>query len=255
MKLRSAFLALIALVFSFSAFADDHEERASLSDVWVLAPKVGKFDEFAAAMSEYMAWRAEVGDSREWWAFAPVVGHNLNRVMYRTCCYEWADQDDYLAEAEEKGFGDKFDEMVGKYLDHAHHYFDNSDWDNSHWTDDTKGPYFGVTTWKLKVGFHAEAYEARVKMSQMAMDGWASDDNQWLWVMNTGGENTLAIVSPFSSYADMAPPEYSFYQFISDKLGSEEEAGKLFDAFNQGKAKEDYTVWRYIPELSSQSDE
>ncbi|MEL7185246.1 MAG: hypothetical protein AAFN50_02280 [Pseudomonadota bacterium] len=255
MKLRSALLALVALVFSIGAFAENHEEQPSLSDVWIVAPKTGMFNEFTAAMSEHMEWRAEVGDSRTWMAFVPVVGDNLNRVMFRSCCYEWADQDGYVAEAIEKGFGANFDEMVGDYVDHAHHHIDETDFENSHWTDDATGPYFGATTWYLDAGSHPEAYAARMKLSQLALDGWASDDNQWIWVMNTGGSPTLAVVSSYSSYAEMAPPEESFYEFIAEKLGSEEAANELFADFSKGKVKSDYTIWRYVPELSSVSED
>lgn len=255
MKLRSALLALVALVFSFGAFADDHEKPKALSDVWTIAPKAGMYNDFVAAMEEYKAWRVEAGDSRSWNAFTPVVGDKLNRIGYRSCCYDYADQDAYLAEAIEKGYGAKFDEIVGPYVDHAHHHFDRADFDNSHWPDSEKGPYFGVTEWEIDGGYHPKAYAARVKMSQLALDGWASDENQWLWVTPESGSPSLSIVSSFSSYADMDPPEVTFFAFIVEKLGSEEEAHKLFKEFSKGKVTSDYTIWRYMENISWEASE
>lgn len=250
MKLRSALLALVALVFSFGAFADEHEKPPTLTDVWVFAPKTGKFDEFTAEMAEYKAWREEVADSRSWDAFTPAVSEKMNRVMYRSCCYSYADQDGYVAEAVENGYGEKFGEIVAPYVDHMHHHLSSVDWDNSHWVEGEDGPYYGATTWEIDAGYHPKAYAARVKMSQLALDGWARDENQWLWITPDSGSPSLTIVSPFSNYAEMEAPEVSFFEFVVEKLGSEEEAHKLFKEFSKGKVTSDYTVWRYMENIS-----
>lgn len=255
MKLRNALLALVALVFSFGALADNHEKPKSLSDVWTFAPKAGMYDDFVAAMAEYKAWREEVGDSRSWNAYTPAVGEKLNRIGYRSCCYNYADQDAYIAEGIEKGYGEKFGEMVGPYVDHMHHHFDQADWENSHWTETADGPYYGVTTWTIDGGYHPKAYAARVKMSQLALDGWASDENQWLWLTSASGAPAISVVSSFSNYAEMEPPEVSFFEFVAGEVGSEDDAHALFKNFGKGKVTSDYTVWRHLEDLSWEASE
>ncbi|MDX1499266.1 MAG: hypothetical protein R3176_05185 [Woeseiaceae bacterium] len=234
--------------------AADHEAPGPLTSVWIVVPKAGQAAEFETAVEDYMAWRAGVNDSRVWNVYTPVVGHNLNVYQFRSCCHQWADQDAYVAEANEKGFGPKFGEMVGPYVDHLHRYFEYNDWENSHWPDDesTAGPYYGVTTWTWKMGVGPGPENARKELSQMAIaEGWGEAGNHWIWLSRVGGKSTLAVVTPFSDYADMQPPEQSFFDFISDKMGSEEAAEALFTQFGAGFSDSDYTVWWHRPELSS----
>ena len=253
MKLRKLLWAFIALALPVAALAQDDED-ANLTDVWIFVPKADMVEEFRAGATKYMKWRQKQDDSRRYVAFVPVVGHNLKPIMYRACCFTWADQDTYTAEVVEKGYGEKFNEMIAPYVDHTHRYIEHIDRDNSHWTDDDKGPYFGVTSWSIGAGYQPEAYAARVRMSELAKDGWASDSNQWLWVTRTGGGRVLAVVSPFSNWADMAPPEVSFRNFLIDKIG-EDDTDALFEDFSSGKKKSDYTVWKMDDELSWPDDD
>ncbi len=223
-----------------------------------MVPKADMYDEFEAALADYMEWRAGEGDSRVWSVFTPAIGHNLGVYQFRACCFEWADQDPYNAEALERGYGEKWAETVDQYVDHYHRYMEFVDWQHSHWPDDdsTDGPYFGVTTWSWKIGAGtgSDSNDARKKMSSMALEsGWGEAGNNWLWLRRIGGKPMLMVVSPYSNYADMAPPEKSFFDFISEQMGSEEEADALFDTFGSGFADQDYTVWRYREDLSMQS--
>ena len=59
----------------------------------------------------------------------------------------------------------------------------------------------------------------------------------------------MMIVSSYSSYADMAPPEQSFTEFLSEKVG-EEEARKILSDFSANFTKSDYSVWQHQEALS-----
>ena len=221
MKLRNLLWAFVALTLPICAFAQDDED-AVLTDVWVFVPKAGMEDKFRDSARKYMEWRVKQNDSRSYSAFVPIVGDNMKPTMYRACCFAWADQDEYGKEATEKGYGPKFNEMMAPYIDHMHRYIERYDYDNSHWTDSDKGPYYGVTTWWLDEGYNPEAYAARIKMSEIAKDGWGSDSNQWLWITREGGSPTLAIVTPYSNWAEMAPLEVSFRDHAIEKIGEED---------------------------------
>lgn len=251
MKIRNSMLALVLLAMPFAASADNHEEAPSpLTDVWTFVPKADMNDEFREAMQDYMAWRNEMEDSRTWTAYTPVISHNMNRVMYRTCCFDWADQDAYGEEATEKGFGPKFNEMVAPYVDHTHRYIEVNDWTNSNWSESAQGPYYGATTWYLDESYTPEAYAARIKMSEIAKDGWGDENTSWLWLNRIGGKPAMAIVSSFSNWADMAPMEVDFRDHLIAKIG-QEAADQLLTEFSAGKSGSDYTVWVVNKDLSS----
>ncbi len=64
----------------------------------------------------------------------------------------------------------------------------------------------------------------------------------------------MMIVSSYANYAEMEPPETSFYDFIVGELG-EEAAGKMFADFSSGYSSSDYTIWEHRPELSAAPSE
>lgn len=246
-----------ALMLPVGVVAQESEATPPLTDVWIVVPKAGMAQEFEAAVGKHMAFRAENDDSRHWLTFTPAIGDKLNVYQFRACCFNWADHDAYGTEDMEKGFGANWNENVHEYVDHYHHYFNRNDWDNSYWPDEgTDGPYYGVTTWVWKEDAPSAAGDARKQMSQLAKDGgWGEKGNAWLWLHQIGGKDQLALVIPHANYADMAPPEQSFYEFASKELGSEKEADAMFESFSSGFASSDYTVWKYREDLSSPSDD
>lgn len=203
-----------------------------------------------------MAYRAERDDSAEWEVYRTVIGDNPSVYQFRNSGIDWADLDAYAAEGQEKGFGDHFGATVDQYVDHYHHYLERTDWENSYWPEDA-GPfrYYGVTTWTWKEGAGPGPDEARRKFSQLAKDaGWADAGNEWLWLSRIGGEPKLMVVTGFADYADMQPPEQSFYDFVVEEAGASE-AAETFAAFSAGFSSSEYTVWLYLENLSAGSDE
>ena len=244
------------MLLPLGALADNHEgaeQAAPLTDVWWVVPKQGMGAEFTAAVTKHMAFRAKAGESHSWMAFRPVIAKNMAPVLFRSCCFEYADLDPYQAERQELGLNDDWNKNVDKYVDHYHHYYDVNDWENSHWPEGSNGPYFAVTTWALKENMGPGPGEARKKFSQMAkQEGWAEDHN-WLWLKSIGGSPQLAIVSSMASLAELAPEENTFFDFVAEQMGSEEDAMKMFQSFGAGFASSDFTVWMYDAELSTPS--
>lgn len=257
---KCTWIAVFAMfVLPLGALADSHEKAempGPLTDVWIVAPKAGMGDEFTNAAKKHMAFRAKAGESRTWMAFRPVIGDKMNVVHFRACCFDYADQDAFLEEEEKLGLGADWGENVDQYVDHYHHYLDVNDWENSHWPEGTDGPYYGATSWTWKQGTGPGSEEMRKQFSQMAKtEGWASADHNWIWLERIGGDDTLAIVSSFESYADMAPDEQSFFEFVAEKTGSKEKASEMFKTFGSGFESSSYTVWKYDAELSTPSKE
>lgn len=251
-------VTVLAALFAapFAVLADGHEAEPNLSSVWVFAPKQGMGAEFEAAVKEHVAFREANGDSRAWQMYSVAVGDKIGIYQVRACCFDWADQDAYVAENADKGFGAHFNETVGPYVDHTHHYFDENDWENSAWPDDLDGyQFYGVTTWTWKEDADPAVSEIRKEMSQMAIESGWGDENYWLWHTRVGGKPILMIVSPYKNYADMAPPEKDFVEVLVEHSGkSAEEIGSMFQAFGSGFSSSEYTVWQHRPDLSLADD-
>lgn len=246
----TGFFASALLLIPMSLWAQD--ARAPLSDAWYIVPKQGMVAQFEAAMKTHMAFRKDAGDSRNWEAYDSAVGGNPMLHQWRASGLNWGDMDSYAEEDAKNGYGANFMANVDQYVDHYHHYIERSDYENSNWPADlAQTAYYGVTTWSVKQGAGMASEAARKQLSKIALDGkW---DSHWLWHTRIGGTPALMIVTEYDDYADMAPPEQPFFEFVAEKLGSEEEAGKLFQAFAQGFTESNYTIWAHRPDLSSQA--
>ena len=251
----TGFFGVVALIAPLSLFAAEAEEAAPppLTEVWMVVPKAGMSGQFYEAVEADKAYREKAGETREWNAYTVAIGQTLNAVQFRACCFNWADQDEYEADSQEKELGKNWNENVHQYVDQYRHYFEYNDWENSHWPEDEgNGPYYGVTSWTEKQGAGPASDAARKTMSQAAIEnGW---DSNWLWLSRIGGKPVTAVVTSYENYADMEPPEQNFFEFMVEKLGAEE-AGKMFSDFGSGFSGSDYTVWKFHPGMSATPDE
>lgn len=249
-SLVTGFVASALLLLPLTLWAQD--DRAPLSDVWYIMPKQGMVSQFETAMKTHMAFRRDAGDSRNWEAYDAAVGGNPMLHQWRAGGLNWADMDSYAAEDAKNGYGANFTANVDQYVDHYHHYVERSDYENSNWPANLEQTaYYGVTTWTRKQGAAMASEEARKQLSKIAMDGkW---DGHWLWHSRIGGTPALMVVTEYEDYADMTPPEQSFFEFIAEQVGSAEEAGKLFQQFASGFTESNYTIWAHRPDLSSQA--
>ena len=91
----------------------------------------------------------------------------------------------------------------------------------------------------------------RKQFSQAAIEhGWG-DDYLWIWMNRIGGKPMLMLVSPSRNYADMAPPEQSFFEFMVENTDMDEgDVVKMFETFGDSFESSDYTVWMHRPDLS-----
>ena len=257
MKKSSVFVSVlgaVALGLSSAVIADNHEEAPpELTDVWIIAPKAGMDGEFAAAVEGFMAERAKMDDVANWQAYTVAFGDKIGPVQFRSCCYNWADLDAMANSENEAKMNEYWNENVDQYVDHYHHKLERVDWENSHWPDgEGDGPYYGATTWTVTNPSGGKSGIARRKMSKVAKEnGW---DYNWLWIIGETGAQTTTVVSSYANYADMEPPETTFYEFMVEQLG-EEEAGQMFQDFSSAYSGTDYTIWKHNPAMSTPEDD
>jgi hypothetical protein len=262
MKKTSIFVGMLcsaALLMPLSVTSQEEEgPLGPLSDVWMIVPKAGMEAQFAEAAAAHIQFRAEAGESRTWQAYRVVAGHTINVIQFRSCCFEWARLDANEEEDTFLGLSENWEENVGEYVDHYHHYLETADWENSHWPvpdESTAGPYYGVTSWSDKQNRGPASNRARVRLSELAKEhGWTDAGNEWLWLTREVGKPMTMIVSSYADFADMVPPEQGFFSFISEKIG-EEGAGAIFDAFGSGFTDSDYTIWVQDFDLSTPESE
>ena len=256
-KLIFALFLLAGSGLAANLNADSHEGEGTslppLSEVWVMTPKEGHASEFEAAFKEHVAMRKTAGDPRSWDTYTVAMGSEMGSYSVRHCCFDWADQDTYVEWVNGTELDAHWNENVHPHVASYAHYMDVVDWDNSHWPADSgEWNYVGVTRWNPKSGEGAARGEALSKMSSTAKEnGW---DERWVWLTAVGGPNNLMLAVPYQNYADMAPPETSFYDFMV-KHTSEETAVSTFQAFENSFWGAEYTVYQLRRDLSTPRDE
>ena len=248
---------LAVLFFMLPATSMAEDSPAPLSEMWVASPKAGQAKEFYAALAEHMALRSESGDPRKWQTFTPMLGDNLDRVAMRTCCFNWADQDSYGEwNDKNKAVDEHFMEHVAPHAENWEHYFESVNWENSHWVE-SAGPYklFAVTEFHVIPGHAAEFKAARDKILQIALNqGWATEENSWMWSTTVGGKPIESIVVPHKNFASMDRADQTFSRFLSRHLG-DDAAAALLQQFAASTKGSNFQIWELREEYSMSSDD
>lgn len=254
-KTAHYFLSMMAALMLALPLTTVAQKPPPLSDVWLLVPRADQHDDFEKGLKAHMAFRQEHGDPRKWQVYMPTLGDRLNRVGIRYCCVSWADVDSYDAwSMENKAIEENYQQNVAPHVESAAHYFDTISWENSHWSD-VNGPFtlFAVTEFEIKPGQGSRFDAARDKMSQIAINqGWSSDEHVWMWSSRIGGSPRESVVTPYRDWADIEREGETFFQFLSRKLGSDDEARALLDEFSSAIEGSDYQIWVHRPDLSMQ---
>lgn len=244
-------LAALLLASGTTAFAQD-EPAGNIVEMWTFHVAKDNIAEFEEAMKAHVALRKEAGDPFHWETYTKNTG-SLGGYYVRACCFAWADRDAYESwYADHPQVAEHFQANVDPLVKGYEHDFEETDFENSHWPEDS-GPfkYVGVTTYKLAPGGWSAVSAARREISQAAInEGWASDENRWAWALSVNGHPSIALVVPFKNYADMAEPEPNFYQFLGEAIG-EDETQALFEKFSSGTKGSHYEIYTYRPELST----
>ncbi|NND61229.1 MAG: hypothetical protein HKN49_13275 [Gammaproteobacteria bacterium] len=250
MTKRQAFAALAALgfaCFAGNAVADNHGD-ANLADLWMVEVKDGMDEQFRNAFQKHIEFRKKKGDTRAYRTYAPVIGDDLSYYAIRYCCFAYADIDAYNAWAAEAKTGDHWNDNVDQYVESYQHRLQTIDFDNSNWPEeDDHFQLYGVTTYKHKMGRAMQIEASKAALVNAAREGeWP---HHWSFMRDVGGRNAVGLVIPHENYADMAPPEESFGEFLTRHHGQEKAMEMLTD-WTDNFVATNYTVYRYMPDMS-----
>lgn len=247
-------LALFFIASGSSAVAADKPAAkaatGNVADRWVLWVKPGHEKDFEAGAKEHVAWRKKNGDPFAWTGYQPVAGTDLTYYVFRSDDHQWKDLDAEEAWGMKSGANDAYEKQVGVHVEKVAHYFEEFDAAHSHMIGDPKDyKYFSVITRNLRSGSRGEAMAAIDKIHK------ALSDQKWPYPYrlgwSVGGKDSLRIVFPMKSYADMATPNPSLYEVLAKALG-QEDAGATMKSFGTTLEFTDHTIAVIRPDLSTQ---
>ncbi len=245
---RVAPIMALLIMLNGVAVADNHEASADLADVWFVEVKDGMDDEFTEALKGHLAYRLKKGDTRKYRTYTPVIGDELGHYVIRYCCVNYEDIDAYRAWSQKAKAGDHWNENVDQYVAGYRHYLQKIDFANSNWPEEEPGfELYGVTTYDHKMGKNRSIEAGKAELAGAAKDGnWP---RYWSFMRDIGGNGNHALVTPFMNYTDMKPPEESFYDFLVKNHG-EEKAQSMLSSWTDNFESTNYSVYRYLPDLS-----
>ncbi|WP_088330024.1 hypothetical protein [Lacimicrobium sp. SS2-24] len=242
---KLAMTLMVSLLFSVGMVAQATEK---LAESWVMTPKEGKSDDFRKALKEHVAHRVTLQDPRKWKIYTPVLGDKLDRFIIRACCFEWKDQDQYMAWNKEKNPMQHWQKKADKLVHSYAHHLSTVDSENSHWPADLSYSYVGVTNMQVKAGHWSAMKADLATMSSIAKThNWPY---HWGWTYSVGGPRSVSLVIPYNNYADMAPPEQKFSELLVKHFGDKDKAQAFMQGWSDHFDTNEYQIYRLNTELS-----
>lgn len=250
--LTAVLTATMLMAVSMSAIAQDDGPTSGIAEAWVVTVDMASQPAFEEAFKAHVAVRAEAGDPANWQVYTDHTGDGMNTYYIRNCCSQWADLDAYEAWSQENSnVAADWGTNVHPHVTNYGHHYSMVDFANSNWPEGTKYKFVGVTTYDIKAGSGQQFDAVKAELSQIARnEGWAESGNTWAWSSSIDGPNTVNLAIPHENYADMAAPDPTFFQFLSDHLGSEEAATEIFQRFTAATDGSSYKIYAHRPDLS-----
>lgn len=245
----------VLLAFSLAVQADDDEsdDAGNIAEAWMMTVDMASQPAFEEAFKAHLEVRKQHDDPFEWHTYVQETGNAMSTYLVRACCFAWADKDSYETWGEENPeVSADWGENVHPHVSSYGHHYSTVDFANSNWPEDAGNHQFvGVTDYQVKNG-HGQAFElVKGELSQIALnEGWAEAGHHWAWTAAVDGPNTVHLVIPHENYADMAAPEQTFFQFLSEHLGSDEAAAEIFQRFNAATDGSEYNIFRHRTDMS-----
>ena len=240
----------MAAVAADKAVSKTAPAAGNIADRWVLWPKAGHEKEFEAAVKEHAAWRKKAGEPFNWLTYQPIVGTDLTYYVIRSDNHSWKEFDAEDAWSTKAKVDDAYNQQIGQHVARVEHFFEETDTAHSQWVDSPDYKYVGVTSRHLKPGSRGEVGAALDKIKKAITDEKWPYHYRIAWLH--GGADTLRIVVPMKSYAEMAEPNPTVHAVLAKALGSEDSANATMKQFGSSFESGDYTVFAYRPDLSTQ---
>ena len=247
-------LVLLALITCMPyAVAQDEEKNDGLAQVVLITAKDGHEKALEEAITNYHHYMADKKGAWRYNWYSITTGPDTGKYIARSGGLNWADFDathDWDDEA-----GAKFMSDVQPHIADADFMITKTDDEVGIWPESMEGyKYFSVTKWHIKPG-ESKAFNEGLKKIDAALK--AGDWPNFYAFTSTvsGGEgNSITLVSPRKSFADMAPKEPSFMDVMNKALGEEETAAFMAGWGTTFKSGQNQLL-AHRPKLSDYGDE
>jgi hypothetical protein len=238
---------MCSIVLLMPAAIAQEKSPEILAETWVMTAKAGKQADLEKGIKKHVAHRTELKDPREWMVFSQILGNDLGSLFVRSVGFTWADMDSYESWSQKKNPQKHFNRHVDPAVSNYGHYLSSLDVTNSHWPEDTKFNFVGMTSYAVKYG-HSNAMKKDLKLLSDAAkaQNWPG---HWSWSESIGGRGGVNLAAPYKNYADMAPPEETFRALMIKHMGSEDQADEVLGRWISHFESAEYTIYRLRKDL------
>lgn len=253
-----ALLAALAAMTSLAATgvppatAAETEAAApgTMTNSWYFWPVPGSEADFEAGVKAHAAWRKAANEGWTWRVYQPVVGKDMDHYVIRAIQLHWADLDANAAWEQASGALAKYMEQMGGSVARVEHFLGEWDTKHSKWEQRDDYLYFGVSKMKVRPGAYGDLLQELAKVHKAATErNWPKSYGiEW----RIGGSSAMLLIFPATSFADMAEPDPPFIKYLADSLpGGMEAAAATMKALGGSFESDNYTIYRYRPDLST----
>jgi hypothetical protein len=256
MLIRKAIIlitSLTLLAFTSFAVAQDEEENDGLAQVVRISAKDGQDQDLEKAITEYHHYMGDKEGAWHYQWYSIMTGPDAGDYIARSGGHNWEDFD---AENEwEDEANARFTSDVQPYIADADVLITRPDKELGMWPDSIEGyQYFSVTEWHIMPGKNRAFNEGLKKIDGMLKEGGWPNHYAFVYNVSGGYGNTVTLVSPRKSFADMAPKEPAFIDILNEVMGEEEAQAFLADWGKTYKSGQNILL-AYRPELSDYGQE
>ena len=248
-----ATLASLALIgFMSQAVAQDEEKTDNLAQVFHIVAKDGHAKQLEEAITAYHHYMADKPGAWRFQWFSVVTGPNLGHYYARSGNHNWADFD-ATNDWDEAACAEMAANRGDNHVNNSNMITKGND-EIGIWPDSMEGyGYFSVTSWHVKQG-KGKAFNDGLKKidATLKAGNWPA-----YYAINSpvsGGKgNTVTLVGPRKSFADMAPKEPKFMDIMTEAMG-EEEAGAFMSEWATTYYQGQNQLLKYRADLSDYGD-
>jgi len=246
-------IALLALIgFMPHAIAQDNDKNDRLARVALITAKDGQAKALEKAITEYHHFMGDKEGAFRYKWYSIISGPDTGKYIARSGGHNWADFDaehDWDEEA-----AAKFASDVQPHIADVVVTITQTDDELGIWPESMEGyEYFSVTKWHIESGKNRAFNDGLKKIDAILKEGDWPSYYTFINTVSGGYGNSVTIVSPRKSFADMAPKEPSFFEVMEKAMGEEETQAFMADWSPSYKSGQNMLL-KHRPKLSDYGD-
>ena len=240
------FAAALVLALAQGPALAQEESGGDYARLWRIDYMQGQWSEFIEAFDAHVEWRRDNGETWTWMAFRPVTGDRLNSIFVRSGDHTLAEMDEY--EAFQAKASEHWNGSVDQYVESYVTWITENDEELGSWPEEEPN-LIQAYSYRLKPGGEPAFNAALRKIDEGLVKVNWGEPYAIARVLSGSDGNEVWLILPYESYADMAEPDKTFAEALSEAWG-EKEAGKLMKQISGAYESVDEILVRFDPEHS-----